>query len=188
MKKAKLIVIGGSAGSLQVILDLLSPLAPSFPIPVLIVQHRAGSPDSGMEELLAARTRLRCKEAEEKEGLLPGTIYICPPDYHVLIEQDHSLSLDYSERVNYSRPSIDVSFRSAADVYGSDLICVLLSGGNADGAEGLDYAGEKGALTIVQDPETAEVSYMPHYAIDHARVGFVLKPEEIFAMIFEGKG
>ena len=138
MKHTKLIAIGGSAGALQVILDLLSPLSPSLPIPILIILHRAGPSESGLEELLTVKTRLQCREVEEKEPLLPGTVYICPPDYHVLIEKDHSFSLDYSERVNYSRPSIDVSFRSAADVYGEGLICLLLSGGNADGAEGLE--------------------------------------------------
>jgi two-component system chemotaxis response regulator CheB len=186
MKPVKLIAIGGSAGALHVILDLLSPLGPGFPIPLLIILHRAGPIESGMEELLAAKTRMRSKEVDEKEPLLPGTVYICPPDYHVLIEKDHSLSLDYSERVNFSRPSIDVSFRSAADVYGDELICVLLSGGNSDGAGGLNYAKDRGAMTIVQDPETAEVSYMPHYAIAHARVDFVLKPEEMPGIIFAG--
>jgi two-component system chemotaxis response regulator CheB len=184
MKQVKLIVIGGSAGSLQVILDLLSPLNPGFPIPLLIVLHRAAPFESGMEELLAARTRLKSKEVEEKEMLLPGTVYICPADYHVLIEKDHSLSLDYSERVNFSRPSIDVTFRSAADVYGEELICLLLSGGNSDGADGLDYAKGRGATTIVQDPETAEVSYMPHYAIAHARVDLILRPEDMPAVLF----
>jgi two-component system, chemotaxis family, protein-glutamate methylesterase/glutaminase len=184
MKKAKLIAIGGSAGSLMVILDLLSPLSPDFPIPILIVLHRAGPTDSVIEELFAARTRLKCREVEEKEPLLPGRVYICPSDYHVLIERDQSFSLDYSERVNYSRPSIDVSFRSAADVFGDELICVLLSGANADGAEGLNYAGAKGAMTIVQDPDTAEVSYMPHYAIGHARVDHILKPEEMSKLLF----
>lgn len=186
MKAAKLIVIGGSAGSLHVILDLLGPLEAGFPIPILLVLHRAGLFDSGMEELLGARTKQRCKEVEEKEPLLPGTLYTCPADYHVLIERDHSLSLDYSERVNYSRPSIDVTFRSAADAYGDELICVLLSGGNADGAAGLEYAKRKGSLTVVQDPATAEVSYMPNYAIQHAEVDFVLRPDEMAGVLFAG--
>jgi two-component system, chemotaxis family, protein-glutamate methylesterase/glutaminase len=184
MKPVKFIVIGGSAGSLQVILDLLGPLDAGFPIPILMVLHRTGLFDSGMEELLLARTRLRCKEVEEKEMLSPGTVYVCPADYHVLIEKDHSLSLDYSERVNYSRPSIDVSFRSAADIYGEELICLLLSGGNADGALGLEYARERGATTIVQDPSTAEVSYMPYFAIHHTEVDLILRPEEMGAAIF----
>lgn len=182
MNPVKLIVIGGSAGSLHVILDLLSPLDPGFPIPILIVLHRTGSFESGMEELLAARTRLKSKEVEEKELLMPGTVYICPSDYHVLIERDHSLSLDFSERVHFSRPSIDVTFRSAAEVYGEGLICLLLSGGNADGTEGLDHAKELGATTIVQDPVTAEVSYMPNYAIAHARVDLILRPEDMGAV------
>jgi two-component system chemotaxis response regulator CheB len=184
MRPAKLIVIGGSAGSLQVMLDLLSPLRPGFPIPILIVLHRTGQYDSGMEELLAAKIRLRSKEVEEKEVLLPGIVYVSPSDYHVLIEKDHSFSLDYSERVNFSRPSIDVCFRSAADVYGEELICVLLSGGNTDGTDGLIYAKEKGAVTVVQEPSTAEVSYMPHHAITHAEVDHILRPEEMPGVIF----
>jgi two-component system, chemotaxis family, protein-glutamate methylesterase/glutaminase len=187
MKPAKLIVIGGSAGSLQVILDLLPALDvpdPSFPVPILLVLHRGGAPDSGIEELLSSRTRLRCKEVEEKEPVLPGFVYICPADYHVLIERDHSFSLDYSERENFSRPSIDVTFKSAADAYGPALTCVLLSGGNTDGALGLEYARSKGSQTVVQDPTTAEVSYMPNFAIQFTSVDLILRPEEMAAALF----
>jgi two-component system chemotaxis response regulator CheB len=181
---AKLIVLGGSAGSLNVIIDLLAPLRPGFPMALLVVLHRNAQYDSGLEELLSAKTQLTCKEVEEKEPLLPGIIYLCPSDYHVLIEKDHSFSLDYSERVNFSRPSIDVSFISAADAYGRALTCVLLSGANADGAEGLEYAGQKGSITVVQDPATAEVAYMPQYAMNRMKVDFVLRPEEMPGIIF----
>jgi two-component system chemotaxis response regulator CheB len=102
----------------------------------------------------------------------------------VLIEKDHSFSLDYSERVNFSRPSIDVSFRSAADAYGKALTAVLLSGANADGAGGLEFVRERGGLTVVQDPETAEVSFMPENAIARGKVDFVLRPEEMPDVIF----
>jgi two-component system chemotaxis response regulator CheB len=184
MNKAQLIVIGGSAGSLHVIIDLLGPLRPGFPIPLLVVLHRNVQYDSSLEDLFSAKTQLTCKEVEEKEPLQPGIIYLCPADYHVLIEKDHSFSLDYSERVNYSRPSIDVSFKSAAEAYGPGLICVLLSGANADGAEGLEYARQKGSITVVQDPATADVAFMPQYAIDRIKVDFVLRPEEMPGIIF----
>src|SRR6202044_2385913 len=149
MKPDKFLVIGGSAGSLQVVLSLLAAIGDDFPIPVLIVLHRNGGFESSLEDLFSTRTRLPIKEVEEKDPLHAGTIYLCPADYHVLLEKDHSFSLDYSERVHFSRPSIDVTFRSAADVFGPGLICLLLSGGNADGAEGMQYAKERGGLTVV---------------------------------------
>ncbi len=123
------------------------------------------------------------KEVEEKEQLNNGVVYICPADYHVLLEQDHSFSLDYSERVHFSRPSIDVTFRSAADVYGPGLICMLLSGGNADGVEGMQYAQERGGLTVVQDPATAEVPYMPQQAVTRMKTDFIVEADQIPAFI-----
>ena len=179
MKPVKLIIIGGSAGSLHVILNILTEIRPGFTIPILIILHRNSIYESSLEELFATRTNLPIKEVEEKEPIMPGTIYVCPADYHVLLEQDKSFSLDYSERVNYSRPSIDVSFRSAADVYGESLACCLLSGGNADGVEGLQYVKERGGMLIVQDPATAEVPYMPQHAITQVEVDIVLPADEL---------
>ncbi|MHA4807119.1 chemotaxis protein CheB [Flavitalea flava] len=179
MKQIKLIVIGGSAGSLQVLLNILSVIPANFPIPMLVVLHRNSAFESSLEELLASKTKAIIKEVEEKDAVTAGTIYICPADYHVLIEKEHSFSLDYSERVNYSRPSIDVTFRSAADAYGEGLACILLSGGNADGAEGLEYAKIMGGMTIVQDPASADVSYMPEQAIARTTVDHILPAMEI---------
>ena len=179
MKQVKFIVIGGSAGSLHVILDILTEIRPGFSIPILVVLHRNSVQGSSLEELFSSRTDLPVKEVEEKEPVMPGSIYLCPADYHVLLEQDHSFSLDYSERVNYSRPSIDVSFHSAADVYGEGLACCLLSGGNADGVVGLQYMKERGGLAIVQDPATAEVPYMPQHAITRVEVDIVLPANEL---------
>jgi two-component system chemotaxis response regulator CheB len=184
MSHNRLIVIGGSAGSLHVMFDLLSCLRPGFPHAVLIVLHRNTQSDSGLEELMSAKTGLPCKEVEEKEPVLPGIIYLCPPDYHVLIEEDHSFSLDYSERVNFSRPSIDVTFKSAAMAYAGALTAVLLSGANADGAGGLEFVKQQGGLTVVQDPSTAEVAFMPENAIAGGKVDFILRAEDIPAVIF----
>ena len=179
MKPDKLLVIGGSAGSLQVILSLLAAMGEDFLMPVLIVLHRNSGFESSLEDLFSSRTRLPIREVEEKDQLRDGTIYLCPADYHVLLEKDHSFSLDYSERVHFSRPSIDVTFRSAADVFGPGLICLLLSGGNADGVEGMQYAKERGGLTIVQDPATADVPYMPQQAIGRMTVDFIVPTDEI---------
>jgi two-component system chemotaxis response regulator CheB len=97
----------------------------------------------------------------------------------VLLEKDHSFSLDYSERVHFSRPSIDVTFRSAADIFGPGLICLLLSGGNSDGAEGMQYVQERGGLTAVQDPATADVPYMPQQVINRMKVDFIVPTDDI---------
>lgn len=175
-------MIGGSAGSLHVVLAILKEIGRGYPLPVLIVLHR-NSLESSLEELLSTRTLLSIKEVEEKEPLVPGMVYICPADYHVLLEEDHTTSLDYSEKVNYSRPSIDVTFRSAADVFGPALIALLLSGGNADGAEGMEYVKEKGGFTIVQDPQTADVPYMPQQVMQRMAVDEVVPAEGLPAFI-----
>ena len=175
----RLLAIGGSAGSLQVVLGLLTTLRVGFPLPILLILHRNNVFESSLEELLASRTDLPIKEVEEKEPVIPGTLYLCPADYHVLVEKNQTFSLDYSERVHYSRPSIDVSLRSAADVYGTGLIGLLLSGGNADGAEGLEYIQEKGGITVVQDPSTADVPYMPQQAISRMKADFIVPSGEL---------
>jgi two-component system chemotaxis response regulator CheB len=183
MKPDKLIIIGGSAGSLQVILNFLAAIPRSFLLPVLVVLHRNGVFESNLEELFSSRTSLPVKEVEEKDPVVPGTIYVCPADYHVLLEKDHSFSLDYSERVNYSRPSIDVTFRSAADSFRRGLIALLLSGGNADGVEGLEYVKARGGVVVVQDPATADVPFMPQQAILKDEVDYVVPADEIPAFI-----
>jgi two-component system, chemotaxis family, protein-glutamate methylesterase/glutaminase len=183
MRTDKLVLIAGSAGSLQVMLSILTAMGREYPIPVLVVLHRNNVFESSLEELMSTRTNLVIKEVEEKEPIAPGVVYLCPADYHVLLEKDHTFSLDYSERVNYSRPSIDVTMRSAADVYGAGLIALLLSGGNADGSDGLAYVQSKGGLAIVQDPATAEVPYMPQQAILRMSVDLVVPTEELPGLI-----
>jgi two-component system chemotaxis response regulator CheB len=183
MNKDRLLVIGGSAGSLHVIVTVLAALGKDYPMPVLVVLHRNGIFESNLEELLASRTGQKIREVEEKDLLQAGVVYICPADYHVLLERDRSFSLDYSERVNFSRPSIDVSFRSAADVYGEGLVALLLSGGNADGAEGMAYVKQRGGFTIVQDPVTAEVPYMPQQALLRVGVDVVAATGELPAVV-----
>lgn len=179
----KLIVIGGSAGSLQVILRILTLLDQAFKTPILLVLHRHVNADSPLEELLSFRTSLVSREIEEKDRIRQGYIYICPADYHVLVEQDFSFSLDDSEKINFSRPSIDVVFRSAAEVYQQDLLCVLLSGANGDGSAGLKFVQQMGGITVVQDPADAQVPYMPQHAIKTLTPDYVLESSKIAALL-----
>ncbi|NEU08668.1 chemotaxis protein CheB [Flavihumibacter sp. R14] len=178
-----LMVIGGSAGSLDVLMSVLPLIRKDLQVPIIIVVHRKNNADSSLIQLLSAKSRLKVKEADDKDDILPGWIYICPADYHLLIETDHTLSLDVSEKVNYSRPSIDITLQTAAEAYGTALTCLLLSGASTDGAEGLEFAGKKGAVIAVQDPSSAEVSYMPQKAIERNPTAHILKPGEIAAFI-----
>ncbi len=164
-RKFDLVVMGGSAGSLSVVLKLIRLLRPGMTVPVILVFHRKQSEDNVLLDVMKSRTHYRVREIEDKDVIEPGVIYLAPPEYHVLIEKNRVITLDDSEKVNYSRPSIDVTFESASDVFGPSLMCILLSGANADGAEGLYVAKKAGAFTAVQDPDDAEVAYMPEQAL-----------------------
>jgi two-component system chemotaxis response regulator CheB len=179
VKTDGLIVIGGSAGSLSAILKIFEHLRGKPAVPIIIVLHRKSFQDSILIDLLHAKTLLAVKEAEEKEPILPGNIYVAAADYHLLIENDHTLSLDASEKVNYSRPSINVTFESAAEAYGKQLTVILLSGANSDGVESLNFVRETGGTIIIQEPGTAEVDYMPQQAIQQGVYDWVMRPEEI---------
>jgi len=171
----RLLVIGGSAGSLEVLLQILPGIREHLNIAIIIVLHRRSTNDSALQALLATKTTWNIKEAEEKEMIKPERIYIAPPDYHLLIENDHTFSLDDSEKVNYSRPSIDVTFECAATVYGGKVTGLLLSGANGDGVEGLKQIKKNGGSVAVQNPDDAEIPFMPQQALLHIRVDQVLK-------------
>lgn len=179
MGHCEALVIGGSAGSLEVLMKVLPGIDPLLSFPVIIVLHRKAGKDSILTDILAAKTQLRVKELEEKEKILPATLYIAPPNYHLLIENDRTFSLDASEKVNFSRPSIDVTFESAAEVYKENLVGLLLSGANSDGTAGLKKVKENGGTALIQKPSSAVVSYMPEYALEHAAIDAVLEPAEM---------
>jgi len=183
MRKHRALIIGGSAGSLDVLLKVLPELKRNLDFAIIIVIHRKQGTDSLLTDLLSHRTNLRVKEADEKEKILDGNVYIAPSDYHLLIEKDFTFSLDYSEKINYSRPSIDVTFQSAADAYEENLVCLLLSGSNADGVNGLIAAKKNGGITLVQNPDSAQVTYMPEQAILRADVSSILGIEEMAGYI-----
>jgi two-component system chemotaxis response regulator CheB len=153
------IVIGASAGAVEALLHLLPPLPADYPLALMIVVHLHPESDSTLVALLAARCQILVKEAEDKEPIRPGTVYLAPPNYHLLIEPDGRLSLSSEEPVLFSRPSIDVLFESAADAYGDAMTGVILTGANSDGAEGLRAICSAGGRAYVQLP--AEADTMP---------------------------
>lgn len=154
-----IIAIGGSAGSIPVIIDVLEHLPEILPVPVIIVVHRLRNVQSEMTRMLSANRPLI--EPEDKEYIRKGRIYLAPQNYHLLVESDFSFSLDYSELVNYSRPSIDLTFQCIAEVYKERTLAFLLSGANKDGAEGLLSIIGAGGKGLVQDPATSEFPAMP---------------------------
>jgi two-component system, chemotaxis family, protein-glutamate methylesterase/glutaminase len=156
--------IGTSWGGLAALTKLLSGLPGDFSVPVVVVQHRSSDSDRLLADLLQDTTDLTVSEVEDKDPLTPGTVLIAPANYHVLVD-DGFLSLTLEEPVRFSRPSIDVMFSSAADMYGSATIGVVLTGANDDGARGLSDIVKRGGRALVQDPRTAEIAVMPYAAV-----------------------
>ncbi len=180
--KCKILVIGGSAGSLEVILQVL-PLLTKIHMPVVLVMHRKNSNDNILRDLLKTKTRSVVYEVEDKQPILQNCVYLAPPDYHLLFEKNNTFSLDTSEKINFSRPSIDVAFESAALTYKGSLVCILLSGANADGTEGLKTVKQMGGYAVVQNPATASVAFMPEQAILNVNVDLILNIEEMVEFI-----
>ncbi|SHE41867.1 chemotaxis protein CheB [Chryseobacterium takakiae] len=177
--KTELVIIGGSAGSLKVILDMIKKLNDVIAVPVLLVLHRKAHSTNILQALLQQLSPLDVIEIDDKTEIENNKIYITPADYHVLFEDKKVMSLDSSEKMNYSRPSIDVTFKSAAEIYGENLIGVLLSGANADGVEGLSYIKKNRGRVWIQDPETAEVDYMPRHAMEAVPYDKIIQPENL---------
>ena len=173
------IVIGASAGALEALSQVLPALPGGFPLPIMVVVHLPADKKSIFAELLRARCAIDVREAEDKEVMQPATAYFAPPDYHLLAESDGSLSLSADEPVLYSRPSIDVLFESAAEVYGGRLIGIILTGANNDGAAGVRAICAAGGRVIVQNPATAFASAMPEAAIEACSTAEVLLLDEI---------
>ncbi len=163
--KYRMLIIGGSAGSLDIIMRIIGKLPGNVGLTIVIIVHRKSESVSILQSLLSSKTTMQVREVEDKEIILSNTIYIAPPDYHLLVEDELHFSLDSSEKIQYSRPSIDVSFESAAAIFRNSLVAVLLSGANADGARGLSTVQLLDGYTIVENPATAEVNYMPGEAI-----------------------
>jgi two-component system chemotaxis response regulator CheB len=176
-------VVGVSAGGLEA-LHLLIPSLPSdFPCPVLIVQHRASDSDDYLARSLNQSSAVTVKEAEEKERVREGVVYLAPADYHLLIERDGTLSLSVAPAVNFSRPSIDVLFESAAMAWADRLIGIVLTGANHDGAHGLEIIRRRGGTVIVQDPEDAEHDTMPRAALEAVAADHVPRLRDVAPLL-----
>ncbi len=170
------VVLGASAGGIQALIKILSLLPENYSLPIIIVLHISDAHPSTLPAVFKGIVRLPVKEAQEKDEILRGTIYFAPPGYHLLIESDYTFSLSNEEPVFFSRPSIDVTFESAAYVYGKNLTGILLTGANQDGAMGLKTIKGLGGRTIIQDPKSAEHSEMPASGIPY------VKPENIMTL------
>jgi two-component system, chemotaxis family, protein-glutamate methylesterase/glutaminase len=179
----RLIVMGGSWGGIQASLQVLQALPATYSIPIVLVLHRLRNHEGSLQELFSKKVALTAVEIEDKEPILPGHLYIAPANYHVLLEKEHIFSLDDSELENYSRPSIDITFSSAADVYGANTVGILLSGASKDGSAGLKAIFEKNGIAIAQNPGEAEVATMPLAAIQTIRGCKIMNVEDIKAYL-----
>ena len=177
------VVIGASAGGFAALLTILQGLPATYPLPLVAVLHLPDNHESRLAELFGYRLALQAREARDKESLAPGVLYFAPSGYHLSVENDYSFSLSGEERVSYARPSIDVLFSSAADAYGPALAGILLTGANHDGAAGLAGMQVAGALTIVQDPASAEVPTMPEAALRRMTPDLILPLAEIHSLL-----
>lgn len=177
------VAIGCSAGGLDVLHVILPGLPADFPLPVVVVAHIGPSAENLIASALRRDCRLPVVEAEERRPVTAGTIHVGPPDYHLLVEEDHTFALSVDHKVNNSRPSIDVFLVSAADAWGNGLAAVLLTGASVDGSVGLAAVKAAGGICIVQDPATAFAPTMPQSAIDAGLADWTLSPEGIAALI-----
>ena len=178
-------MIGASTGGMKALQVIAGKLPGDFPLSLCVVQHQYPHGQIFLAKFLENSGPLPAKVADEKEALRPGRFYVAPPNYHLLIEEDRTFSLSVDEAVNHSRPSIDVLFETAAEVYGRQLIGVILTGANSDGTLGLKRIAEEGGTTLVQDPATADAPEMPRAAIEAVAVDFVLPLEEVGACLVD---
>ena len=179
------IVVGASAGGVEALLKIYRTLPRGFRLPILTVLHVPDQRRSHLAEVFAQTLKIPVKEADDKETIVPGTLYFAGPSYHLSVENDFSLSLSQEERVFHSRPSIDVLFESVADAYGDRLAGVLLTGANNDGARGIARISEYGGLTVVQDPAQALARTMPDAALALHTPDFLLPLPDIGLLLVE---
>jgi two-component system, chemotaxis family, protein-glutamate methylesterase/glutaminase len=177
------VVIGASAGGLTALSALVTGLPSSYRLPLLMVQHVPPTGPTQLVEIFQRKTDLKVTEAADKAPIRGGTLYFACPGYHLLVEDDWSLSLSQDDAMHFSRPSIDVLFESAADAWGDRVIGILLTGANEDGAAGLDAIRQAGGLTVVQDPGEAEVATMPLAALQRFAPDFILPLRDIHRLL-----
>ena len=181
----KIIIIGGSAGSFNVLNKIVAELPADFKIPVVIIVHRKYNGNNYLIKILDRISPLKVIDVELNEKIIPGNIYVAHPDYHLIVEDNFTLSLDLFESRNFSRPSIDITMSSAAKVFGENAVGVLLSGASKDGAEGMFDIKKNGGIAIIKDVRSAEVSVMPQSAINLFQPDYILYPDFIVNSLLE---
>jgi two-component system, chemotaxis family, protein-glutamate methylesterase/glutaminase len=176
---SKAIVIGGSAGSFKLVVELLKEIPKTYKIPVFMCLHRLKHVREGFAEALSLRSNLKVIEPQDKDKILPGKIYLAPANYHLLIGLDGKIHLSVEEAVNHSRPSIDYLFKTAASFYKGNITGVLLSGANRDGAEGMFEIHRNTGTTIIQNPKEAQVDTMPNSCLELFKPDLILQSSAI---------
>ncbi|MBT8340517.1 MAG: chemotaxis protein CheB [Desulfatitalea sp.] len=181
----KIIVVGVSTGALVALTKILTPLPSDFCIPVVIVRHQPPTVDDTIVSFLGSNCRLKVQYAKTGETPAAGCVYLAPPDRHLQFASDGTFELLDTPKVNFSRPSVDLLFESAALVFGTNVAGVILTGANADGAEGLKTIKQYGGLTIVQNPKSAEAAIMPDSAIQKALVDHIIWIDQIGPFLWD---
>lgn len=187
MDKYKYIVIGGSAGSFQLVSKILEALPVGYPYSIFLTLHRLKHIRTGFVEALAIKSNIKIEEPKDKDAFYPGKAYLAPANYHMLIEPGNNFALSIDEPVNHTRPSIDLTFKSAAYVLKDKLIGILLSGANRDGAIGLKEVQDHGGLTIVQNLDEAQVRTMPEAGLKMAQNSKVMTTDQIIEFLLNIK-
>jgi two-component system chemotaxis response regulator CheB len=182
-RRIEAVVIGASAGGVEALGTLLPALPAGYRLPVICILHLPGDRDSRLAELFAERLPLPVREALDKEAIVPGTVYFAGSGYHLSVERDFTFSLSCEPPVHFARPAIDVLMESGADAYGPGLVGILLTGANHDGAAGMAAIHANGGLTVVQDPDDAQVATMPRSAIDRFSPHLILPLARIGALL-----
>lgn len=181
----KAVVIGGSAGSFQGVVKILSQLPKGFPLPIIMCLHRLKHVRHGFVEALSIKSVVQVTEPCDKEQIRKGTVYLAPSNYHLSVELGNYFALSTEEMVNNSRPAIDITLGTCAYVYKEKLIGILLSGANRDGALGMKAIKDRGGLTIVQDPAECMISTMPQAAMNVTKIDYVMKTDQIVQFLSE---
>ncbi len=184
VKQFELVVVGCSLGGMKALHTIFSALTDEFCVPIAIVQHRHKRSNEQLPEYFRRSTKLCVVDADDKQTIKPGCVYLAPANYHLLVEKG-AFSLSVDDTVGFSRPSIDILFETAADAYRNRLIGIVLTGANSDGARGVRHIKRRGGFVVVQDPATAEAPAMPQAAIDTGRVDRILPLKGIGPFLLE---
>ncbi len=179
MSNYKAIMIGGSAGSFQVVTKIVASLPKDYPLPVMLCLHRLKHVRSGFVEALSIKSQMPIIEPDDKDPIKSGRIYLAPANYHMYVELGNKFALSTEDVVNHSRPAIDLSFFTAAYNYKNKLVGIILSGANKDGALGLKSVKDAGGLTIVQDPNECQVPTMTLASMNATNVDHVFSTQKI---------